>query len=224
MTTDAGTPTGAPDGSTIDVAWARRFIALATADVLAHRVELSELDREIGDGDHGENLARGFTAADAAVQASEATTVGGILKLVATTLMSTVGGAAGPLYGTAFLRAAKVSDVADVDAAGVHALLEAALGGIVARGKANVGDKTMVDAWTPAVAAASEVAAAGGSAADALAAAARAAGEGAEATIPLVALKGRASYLGERSAGHKDPGAASTALLLDAAARAAAES
>ena len=209
--------------STVDVDWAKRFIALATADILTHKVELSELDREIGDGDHGENLARGFSAADAAVQPSEATTISGILKVVATTLMSTVGGAAGPLYGTAFLRAAKVSDTIDLDAAGVHAVLEAALGGIVARGKANVGDKTMVDAWSPAVEAAAAVAQAGGSAVEALDAAAAAAREGAEATIPLVALKGRASYLGERSAGHKDPGAASSALLLEAAARAAAE-
>ncbi len=106
--------------------------------------------------------------------------------------MSTVGGAAGPLYGTAFLRAAKVSDTIDLDAAGVHAVLEAALGGIVARGKANVGDKTMVDAWSPAVEAAAAVAEAGGSALEALTAAAAAASEGAEATIPLVALKGRA--------------------------------
>lgn len=220
MTTDASPAAS----STLDTAWARRFIALATADVLAHKVELSELDREIGDGDHGENLARGFSAADAAVQASNASTVGGVFKVVATTLMSTVGGAAGPLYGTAFLRAAKVSDAPEVDAAGVHALLEAALGGIVARGKANVGDKTMVDAWTPAAVAAGEVAAAGGTAPAAIEAAARAADAGAEATIPLLALKGRASYLGERSVGHKDPGAASSALLLDAAARAAAES
>lgn len=220
MTTDAPSPASA---TTVDAAWARRFLALATAEVLAHKVEFSELDREIGDGDHGENLARGFAAAGAAVQASDAQTVGGLFKLVATTLMSTVGGAAGPLYGTAFLRAAKVTDVPEVDAAGVAAFLEAARGGIVARGKAEVGDKTMVDAWTPAAAAAAAVAAAGGSASEALDAAATAASDGAEATIPLVARKGRASYLGERSAGHKDPGAASSALLLETAARAASE-
>nr|WP_245867196.1 dihydroxyacetone kinase subunit DhaL [Serinibacter salmoneus] len=196
---------------------------LATDVVTTKRVDLSELDRAIGDGDHGENLARGFAAANRAVQESEADTVGGVLKLVATTLMSTVGGAAGPLYGTAFLRAAKVSNVEAIDAVGVHTLLDAALEGIVARGKANAGDKTMVDAWTPAVEAAGEASAAGESPAATLRAAADAAARGAEATEPLVALKGRASYLGERSVGHRDPGAESSALLLDAAARAAAE-
>nr|WP_246071621.1 dihydroxyacetone kinase subunit DhaL [Miniimonas arenae] len=207
--------------ATLDVAWARRFVTLATETVVEHRVELSELDREIGDGDHGENLARGFTAVAAAVDGSSAETVGGVLKLVATTLMSTVGGAAGPLYGTAFLRAAKVSDAPEIDAEGVHTLLDAGLEGIVARGKANVGDKTMVDAWTPAVAAAQSSAASGASPAEVLRAAADAAQQGAVDTDPLVALKGRASYLGERSVGHRDPGAASSALLLDAAARAA---
>lgn len=207
--------------STVDAQWARTFTELATQAVLDHKVELSELDREIGDGDHGENLARGFTAVRATVGESDAATVGGVLKVVATTLMSTVGGAAGPLYGTAFLRGAKVSDAETLDAAGVQAFLAAGLEGIVARGKAASGEKTMVDAWIPAVEAAATVAQQGGSAAAALRAAADAAARGAEDTIPLVAQKGRASYLGERSAGHKDPGAASSALLLDAAARAA---
>ncbi len=145
-----------------------------------------------------------------------------MLKLVATTLMSSVGGASGPLYGTAYLRAAKVTGLAELDAHGVVALLEGALEGISARGKAQVGEKTMVDAWQPAVDAAEAAADAGGSTADVLAAAARAAREGAEATVPLVATKGRASYLGERSAGHQDPGATSTAILLEAARDAAA--
>lgn len=205
----------------LNAAWARRFIDLATDVVTTKKADLSELDRVIGDGDHGENLARGFAAANRAVQESEADTVGGVLKLVATTLMSTVGGAAGPLYGTAFLRAAKVTNVEELDAVGVHTLLDAALEGIVARGKANVGDKTMVDAWTPAAEAAATASAAGESPASTLRAAADAAARGAEATEPLVALKGRASYLGERSVGHRDPGAESSALLLDAAARAA---
>lgn len=205
----------------LNAAWARRFIDLATDVVTTKKADLSELDRVIGDGDHGENLARGFAAANRAVQESEAETVGGVLKLVATTLMSTVGGAAGPLYGTAFLRAAKVTNVEELDAVGVHTLLDAALEGIVARGKANVGDKTMVDAWTPAAEAAATASAAGESPASTLRAAADAAARGAEATEPLVALKGRASYLGERSVGHRDPGAESSALLLDAAARAA---
>ncbi|PWD50106.1 dihydroxyacetone kinase subunit L [Serinibacter arcticus] len=207
----------------LDVDWARRFVAEAAAVVAEHRVELSELDRLIGDGDHGENLARGFSAVTAAMEPAEPATVGDVLKLVATTLMSTVGGAAGPLYGTAFLRAAKVTAVPAVDAQGVHSLLDAALEGVVARGKAQVGDKTMVDAWHPAVEAASAAAEAGSSPAQVLRAAAEAAAVGAASTDDLVALKGRASYLGERSVGHRDPGAASTVLLLDAAARAATD-
>ena len=209
--------------TSLDVAWARRFIELAAVSVAEQRVELSELDRLIGDGDHGENLARGFAAVSAALATAEPATVGDVLKLVATTLMSTVGGAAGPLYGTAFLRAAKVTNSETIDSEGVHSLIDAALEGIVARGKANVGDKTMVDAWTPAAAAAGVAAAAGESPAATLRAAADAALVGAMSTDALVALKGRASYLGERSVGHRDPGSASTVLLLDAAARAAQE-
>jgi len=144
-----------------------------------------------------------------------------VLRLVATTLMSTVGGAAGPLYGTAFLRAAKAAAVADLDAWATVALLEAALDGIVMRGNASPGEKTMVDAWAPAVDAAVVAADNGASAEAVLAAAAVAAEAGALATIPLVATKGRASYLGPRSAGHLDPGARSTELILRAAAEAA---
>jgi dihydroxyacetone kinase-like protein len=198
------------------VAWVRR-----TAQVVAeHREELIELDRQIGDGDHGENLNRGFTAVTAKLDALDAPPgdVGAVLKLVATTLMSTVGGAAGPLYGTAYLRAAKVTGLPELDSAAVVALLEAGLEGIVVRGKATTGEKTMVDAWTPAVEAAVAAADVGASPAAVLAAAAEAARAGAEATTPLVATKGRASYLGERSAGHQDPGATSTALILEAAA------
>jgi dihydroxyacetone kinase-like protein len=153
----------------------------------------------------------------------ESATPGKVLKLVATTLISTVGGAAGPLYGTAFLRAsAAVGDAEELDSEAVARALRGALEGVVARGKAVVGDKTMVDALTPAVAAAA-AAAAGGSVAAVLSAAADAAAEGAESTVPMVARKGRASYLGERSAGHLDPGARSTALLLRAFADAAAK-
>jgi dihydroxyacetone kinase-like protein len=179
---------------------------------------LIELDRQIGDGDHGANMDKGFTAAVAKLEAG-AETVQDVLKVVAQTLMSTVGGAAGPLYGTAFLRASKaLGDAPEVDAAGVAALIGGALEGIVARGKATTGEKTMVDAWTPALAAAQAVAEAGGSATEALYAASKAALEGAEATIPMQATKGRASYLGERSIGHQDPGATSTAYILAAAA------
>jgi phosphoenolpyruvate---glycerone phosphotransferase subunit DhaL len=194
----------------------------AAAEVVAeHRVELIQLDRAIGDGDHGENLDRGFKAVLAAFDQAAPETPAAVLKAVATTLISKVGGAAGPLYGTAFLRAsAAVKDVVELGPADVVAALTAALGGVVARGKAELGDKTMVDALDPAVKAASS--AAGDTVAEILSAAADAAEAGAEATIPLVARKGRASYLGERSAGHMDPGARSTTLLLRAFAEVAA--
>lgn len=209
---------------TLDVGWALRWVRESAAVVTEHRAELSELDRQIGDGDHGENLYRGFTATVAKLDALEGPPdqVGDVLKLLATTLMSTVGGAAGPLYGTAYLRAAKVTGLAELDSAAVVAMLEAGLEGIVARGKATTGEKTMVDAWSPAVTAAVAAADDGADPAGVLAAAAEAAAAGAQATIPLVATKGRASYLGERSAGHADPGATSTAYLLRAAADTAA--
>ena len=144
---------------TLDAAWARRWIAESAAAIAAAKDELTELDRQIGDGDHGFNLDRGFRATVAKLEqtpppADGEEEVGAVLKTVATTLMSTVGGAAGPLYGTAFLRAAKVTGRARLDGGGVVALLEAALEGIEARGKATPGEKTMVDAWHPAVAAA----------------------------------------------------------------------
>ncbi|MBU4336441.1 MAG: dihydroxyacetone kinase subunit L, partial [Actinobacteria bacterium] len=204
---------------TLDVDWAVRWVRASAATVTEHREELIELDRQIGDGDHGENMTRGFTAVIAKLDALDAPPeqVGDVLKLVATTLMSTVGGAAGPLYGTAYLRAAKVTASAQLNSAGVVALLEAATEGIVARGKARPGEKTMVDAWTPAVAAAVAAADAGAPPSEVLAAAAAGAAEGAQATIPLLATKGRASYLGERSIGHLDPGARSTELILAAA-------
>jgi phosphoenolpyruvate---glycerone phosphotransferase subunit DhaL len=191
----------------------------AVADTVAeHRVELIQLDRAIGDGDHGENLDRGFKAVLAAFEASTPDSPAAVLKTVATTLISKVGGAAGPLYGTAFLRAsAAVKDRDELGPSDVAEALTAALGGVVARGKAELGDKTMVDALDPAVKAAT-----GDSVASVLAAAAAAAQEGADATVPLVARKGRASYLGERSAGHMDPGARSTALLLKTFAEVAA--
>ncbi|WP_182113540.1 MULTISPECIES: dihydroxyacetone kinase subunit DhaL [unclassified Actinotalea] len=208
----------------LDAAWAQEWVRRTADTVAEHRAELSELDRQIGDGDHGENLSRGFTAVVKRLDElpEPPAQVGDVLKLVATTLMSTVGGAAGPLYGTAYLRAAKVTGLDELDAGAVVAMVEAGLEGIVARGKAQPGEKTMVDAWTPAAAAAQAAAAEGADPARVLEAAAAAAEEGAVATDPLVATKGRASYLGERSAGHRDPGAASSALLLRAAAQAAA--
>jgi dihydroxyacetone kinase-like protein len=196
------------------VAAAIRAVAAAVAD---QHVELTRLDREIGDGDHGENLNRGFQAVVAKLDADPGMAPGAILKLVAMTLMSTVGGASGPLYGTAFLRAStSMGDASQVDAAAVGAALAAARDGVQARGKAEAGDKTMVDALLPAVEAAH-----GDSVAQVLAAAAAAAQDGVAATVPMVARKGRASYLGERSAGHADPGATSTAVILRALAEAA---
>ena len=207
----------------VDAAWARRWITLAAADVASHRDYLIDLDRAIGDGDHGENMDRGFTAALAALESAEDADISGVLKTVAKTLMSTVGGAAGPLYGTAFLRASKAAaGGGELDGAGVAAIIVGALEGIQARGKATTGEKTMVDAWSPACEAARAAVAAGGDASAVLEAAATAAEAGARATEPLRATKGRASYLGERSIGHLDPGAVSTSLILRAAARAAA--
>jgi dihydroxyacetone kinase-like protein len=206
----------------LDVTWAVKWLTLSAQAMAEHRVELNELDRAIGDSDHGENMDRGFQAVLDKLAESPPETPGAALKLTAMALMSKVGGAAGPLYGTAFLRAATtLGDAANVDAAALAAALTAARDGIVARGKAEAGDKTMVDAWTPAVDAAAAAAADGDTLA-VLIAAAEAAEAGAVATDPLVARKGRASYLGERSAGHRDPGAASSALILRAAAGAAA--
>ena len=207
----------------LDAAWARRWIELAAADVAEQRDYLVDLDRAIGDGDHGENMDRGFKAAVEALGQAEPASVAEVLKTVAKTLMSTVGGAAGPLYGTAFLRASKAAGDGELDAAGVAAIIEGALGGIQARGKATTGEKTMVDAWTPALDAARAAAESGAEAVATLQAAATAAEAGAAATEPLRATKGRASYLGERSIGHLDPGAVSTSLILRAAARAAGE-
>lgn len=194
--------------------------AKAMAD---HRIELIRLDQEIGDGDHGENMNRGFEAVMAKMDALDAEAApADVFKLVATTLISTVGGASGPLYGTAFLRAAAAAGEGEaLDPSQLVAVLTAARDGIVARGKAEPGDKTMVDAWTPAVGAAAAAAEAGAPVADVLVAAADAAAQGAAATEKLIARKGRASYLGERAIGHRDPGAESTSLLLRAAAEAA---
>lgn len=206
---------------TLGAAWALDWINKSAAVVSEKREELTDLDRAIGDGDHGANLDRGFQAVVGKLQGASPANVTEVLKVVATTLISTVGGASGALYGTAFLRASKLGD-SDLDSAGVVALFQAGVDGIVQRGKAVVGEKTMVDAWTPALEAGNAAVAEGKSPADVLDAMATAAQEGAVSTEPLVAKKGRASYLGERSAGHRDPGAQSTTYLLRAAADAAA--
>ena len=207
----------------LDAAWARRWIELAAVDIAEQRDYLVDLDRAIGDGDHGENMDRGFKAAVEALGQAQPASVAEVLKTVAKTLMSTVGGAAGPLYGTAFLRASKAAGDGDLDGAGVAAVIAGALDGIQARGKATTGEKTMEDAWTPALEAARAAAESGSDPAAVLEAAATAAEAGAAATEPMRATKGRASYLGERSIGHLDPGAVSTSLILRAAVRAAGE-
>lgn len=194
-------------------------IRAMAAAMEGNRRFLTKLDSEIGDGDHGTNMHRGFQAALERLENTSPASPADVLKAVSMALISKVGGAAGPLYGTAFLRASTAlagkEEVSPQDAAEA---LEAALGGIKQRGKAEAADKTMVDALEPAARAAKD-AASGGSVAEVFRAAAEAAGEGAEATVPLVARRGRASYMGERSAGHKDPGSASTHLLLEAVAR-----
>ncbi|MEZ7898690.1 MAG: dihydroxyacetone kinase subunit DhaL [Flaviflexus sp.] len=201
--------------------WAIAWIEGCVKMVSEHREELIELDRAIGDGDHGENLDRGFTAVKSKLSSAEVSNSGDVLKLVATTLMSTVGGASGPLLGTAFLRASKEVTAENLGPRDIVAMLEAGLAGIQARGKADEGEKTMVDAWAPAVRAAEKAAKDGLAPEAVLRAAADAAQAGAVATGPLKATKGRASYLGERSIGHRDPGATSSAYLLEQAAKAA---
>jgi dihydroxyacetone kinase-like protein len=204
-------------GSTQDTLDVVREMAAAMEE---QRRYLTKLDSEIGDGDHGNNMHRGFQAALERLDGADPSTPADVLKTVSMALVSKVGGAAGPLYGTAFLRASTaLQDRDEISPGDAAEALEAALGGIKQRGKAEAGDKTIVDALEPAVEAAKD-AASDGSVAEVFRAAANAAEEGAEATVPLTARKGRASYLGQRSAGHQDPGATSTHFLLDAAARA----
>ncbi|HEY5703952.1 MAG TPA: dihydroxyacetone kinase subunit DhaL [Terrimicrobiaceae bacterium] len=194
-------------------AWLRRC-----AEVFdQHKDELTELDAKIGDADHGVNMARGFSAIPPKLSPLVDRSIGSLFRTSAMTLISQVGGASGPLYGTFFLQAARPADgKTELTLKELCECFDTGLSGIVKLGKAVVGDKTMVDALTPALAALHPKD--GDSLATALERAASVAHEAAEATIPLVARKGRASYLGERSAGHKDPGAASSALLLGALA------
>ncbi len=193
------------------VSWLGRFSAAATEQ----RQYLTDLDSAIGDADHGSNMDRGMAAAVAALEATPPTTIADLGKSVGMTLVSNVGGASGPLYGTSFLRFGTTAGAVDsLDAAGLGAALRAGVDGIVARGKAEPGDKTMLDALLPAMDAYDAAVASGASLADAVSTAASAAEAGRDATEPLVARKGRASYLGERSAGHIDPGSASSALML----------
>ena len=208
--------TGTVDGAAL-TAWVREFGRL----VAAEKDRLTALDSAIGDADHGVNMDRGMTAVVDVLAGETAAGPADVLKRTGMTLVGKVGGASGPLYGTAFLRMATAAGGADVlDAQGFAKVLRAGLDGVVARGKAEAGDKTMYDALAPAVDALDGALAAGRPLGEALRAAVRAAEQGRDATIPRVARKGRASYLGERSAGHQDPGATSVTLLVTAAATA----
>jgi dihydroxyacetone kinase-like protein len=198
-------------------AWVREFARL----IAENKENLTALDSAIGDADHGTNMDRGLTAVVKALEAETGSTPSALLKRTGMTLVSTVGGASGPLYGTAFLRmAAAAGEAETLDGPAFAKVLRAGLDGVVTRGKAQAGDKTMYDALAPAVEALDAALAEGQALPPALDAAVAAAEKGRDATIPLVARKGRASYLGERSAGHQDPGATSVTLLLTAAATA----
>ncbi|MFS2240743.1 dihydroxyacetone kinase subunit DhaL [Microbacterium sp. OR16] len=208
--------------STIDTAALHDWISRFAAAMNDKRDWLTELDSAIGDADHGANMARGMTAVVDKLGAGAPETIDELLKGVGMTLVSSVGGASGPLYGTFFLRMGMTAGaVSSLDSAALARALRAGLEGVVARGKPEAGDKTMYDAMAPAVDALDSALADGADVRAALAAAAGAAAVGRDATLPLVARKGRASYLGERSAGHLDPGAASTAILFETLAAAA---
>lgn len=193
--------------------WLHQFATL----VNQNRSYLTDLDSAIGDADHGSNMARGMTAVVDQMPAGGPPAE--LLKKAGMTLVSSVGGASGPLFGTFFMRCATALGADDsVPAASLAAALRAGLEGVIARGKAEPGDKTMIDAMGPAVTAIEQSLAAGESLGEATRAGAAAARAGRDATVELVARKGRASYLGERSKGHQDPGATSTAYLFEALA------
>lgn len=193
--------------------WVRSFAAL----VAKNRDYLTELDAAIGDADHGANMDRGMTAAVTALDGNPPANAGALLSKVGITLVSTVGGASGPLFGTLFMRmGTSLGDTDQVSASDLAAALRAGLGGVVDRGKAGAGEKTMYDALAPAVDALDAALGDGVLLGAALEAAAAAAAAGRDATTPMLARKGRASYLGERSVGHQDPGATTVALLIDA--------
>jgi phosphoenolpyruvate---glycerone phosphotransferase subunit DhaL len=202
-------------GSPEVAAWLRSFAAV----VAEQKEYLTRLDSAIGDGDHGINIDRGMKAATAKLDDADSADVGALLKAVGMTLVSTVGGAGGPLYGTLFLQMGTVTaGKSELSAEDWLAALDAGVKGVQMRGKAEPGDKTMVDALLPGREAFAATLAEGLEFAEALRRSAQAAEQGMQATVPLVARKGRASYLGERSAGHQDPGATSSYLLLQAAA------
>ena len=195
--------------------WIRAY----AAEIAEHRVELVKLDTAIGDGDHGTNMDRGMRKAVEKLDATDDDDIGVQLKAVGMALVSSVGGAAGPLYGTLFLQMGTAAAGRDeLDLAGWNEALEAGVKGVQARGKAELGDKTMIDALNPAVEALRVAADEGADLGDALRRCADAAAEGMRGTTELEARRGRASYLGPRSVGHQDPGATSSQLLLEVAA------
>jgi dihydroxyacetone kinase-like protein len=211
-------------GPAIDAAFLRRWLDTATAAIDRESKHLTDLDSPIGDADHGSNMRRGFFAARAAVGQEPPDTPGAVLVAVGRQLISTVGGASGPLYGTLLRRAGKeLGEERTVSADRLRDALRVGADAVATLGGAAPGDKTMLDALFPALDALTGALDGGSSTADALATAATAADDGARATIPLRARKGRASYLGERSIGHQDPGATSAALLVTALADTAKE-
>jgi dihydroxyacetone kinase-like protein len=206
--------------SSITAAEVRDWIRAYAAAISEQRAELVRLDTAIGDGDHGTNMDRGMRKAVEKVDGTDGDDIGALLKAVGMALVSSVGGAAGPLYGTLFLQMGTAcAGREELDLAGWTAALESGVKGLQARGKAEPGDKTMVDALVPAMEALRAAGDDGGGLADALRRSAEAAEEGMRATIPLEARRGRASYLGPRSVGHQDPGATSAQLLLAVATR-----
>ncbi len=206
------------DLSEVNAATVRRWLEASAVALHEQRDYLTQLDAAIGDADHGTNMDRGFASVVAKLHELEDTTPPGrVLVTAGSTLVSTVGGASGPLWGTALRRAGKtMGDAPEFDGSALAAALGAALDGIVELGAAHPGDKTMVDALDPAVGALRTQVGEGAGAEAAVAAAVDAAEAGMQATVPLQATKGRASYLGERSIGHQDPGATSTVLILRA--------
>ena len=192
-----------------------QWLQLYAQEIHANNQYLTQLDSAIGDADHGANMDRGFKAVSAKLASMENMDIGAILKTVGSTLVSTVGGASGPLYGTAFLRAGTAtSGKHELEAADIISMLEAATEGVRARGKAQVGEKTMLDALYPALDAGKQAVAENAPLPQVTQRMAAGAEEGMKKTIPMLATKGRASYLGERSIGHQDPGATSSWLLL----------
>ena len=186
-----------------------------------HKEELTELDQPIGDSDHGINMARGFQAVEQKLSGLEGKDIGTVLKTTGMTLVSTVGGASGPLYGTAFMKAGmETAGKNEIGLEDFLKLLDTAIQGVMMRGKAVEGEATMLDAMLPSLKAMKEAFAKGMSTGETLRAGVKAAWAGAEHTKDLVATKGRASYVGERGRGHQDPGATSYSYLLEAVARA----